>query len=83
METMSKDFMGEYDYPAEEAHGEIESFQGMIEDGYSKAELHQRVIKTRLHWIKAFGQDEQGQADMKRFSEVFNAAMAEKLGVAI
>lgn len=79
MQTMTTDFSGTYDYPAEEARLVAESFRmywdecGVCE--YTQDEIAQKIIKERAHWVKVFGTDEQGQADLKRFAEVFNAVI--------
>lgn len=77
MNTTTTDFTGTYDWPAEEATAVSAVFSEDIKDGYYKSpdHLHQAIIKERNHWMKVFGSDAQGQADVKRFSEVFNSVV--------
>lgn len=75
----TKDFTGSYDWPTEEATAEASHFIEMIEDGEDQDYLCQQVIKTRQHWIKVFGTDEQGIADMSQFTKVFNDLLGPKL----
>ena len=74
MQTMTTDFSGTYDYPAEEARMVVESWQDWANE-YTPDQLAAMIIKERAHWVKVFGTDEQGQADLKRFAEVFNASI--------
>lgn len=81
MSTITTDFLGSYDWPAEEAKAVSEIYLFMADSGdYSKDKLHQKVIKEREHWLKVFGNDDQGKEDMRRFSEVFNQLCADKIG---
>ncbi len=73
--TLTTDFSGTYDYPAAEAKAVAESFKEYFDGSYTADEINQRIVKERLHWLKVFGTDAQGIADMARFSEVFNAAI--------
>lgn len=78
MNTNTTDFTGTYDYPATEAELVVKSFLEYWPD-YTNDEIIQRVIKERDHWLKVFGNDEQGKADMKRFCQVFNDTIGAKL----
>lgn len=82
---MTTDFTGSYDWAEEEALIQAQNMLESFEEGYyrSQDELHQAIIKTRNHWIKVFGSDEQGFKDMQQFAEVFNSKCFEKFNIAM
>lgn len=75
MTTITSDFSGTYDYPAEEAVAEAFFWRDAHSD-YTADELNTQAEKLRAHWTKAFGDDDQGREDMARFVQVFNSAKA-------
>lgn len=79
--TFTTDFTGTYDWPAEEAIAIVQHIRDAIADGESIDYIHQQIIKERQHWVKVFGLDEQGQADMNRFTEVFNVELGAELNL--
>ena len=83
MNTLTTDFSGTYDYPEEEAQELCRYYQSMIDAGYSIEELCQMAVRERKHWERAFGNDSQGHADMRRFVEVFNSDIGKKINFAM
>lgn len=83
MSKLDRDFMGVYDWPAEEANILAEQYINLVSEGEEMDYIHKLIIKDREHWVKVFGSDEQGKADMKRFSEVFNSKVFKLTGLAI
>lgn len=74
--TMTRDFSGEYDYPLEEALTMAEHYKSLLSDGETLEYLQSLTIKEKAYWLKSFGDDEQGKADLARFIEVFNRELS-------
>lgn len=75
--TMTSDFTGTYDYPEVEAKEIAAGFLDYISD-HNNDEMIAIVAKERAYWLRIFGDDEQGRADMARFIEVFNSEFGKK-----
>lgn len=71
MSTQTKDFTGSYDWPAEEAALEADSFAEYMSE-YTLEQQYEQIAKLRAHWLKVFGADAQGAEDMARFCAAFN-----------
>lgn len=78
--TLTHDFLGSYDWPAEEARGVANYYLETLDDC---DDIAKSIERERPHWLKVFGDDPQGRADFARFCEVFNKLAAEKIGVSI
>lgn len=79
MTTNTHDFTGDYNWAEEEARGMIAYFEELLSEGHDRDYLCQLVIKERQHWLKVFGQDEQGKKDMQVLTDTFNKYFAEKI----
>lgn len=79
--TQTTDFSGTYDWPEEEGRIAGEYYLELISNGESVDYIHQQIMKDRAHWVKVFGTDEQGTADMRKFRETVNSMIAEKINI--
>lgn len=79
--TLTTDFSGTYDWPEEEGRIVGEHYLELLSEGESVDWIHQEIIKDRAHWVKVFGSDEQGIADMRKFRETVNSMIAEKINI--
>ena len=66
------------EWPSEEGRTEARNFLRIYdEDGHDYA--HQWLIKTRRHWVQVFNDE----ADMRMFSDAFNAIAFEATQLAM
>ncbi len=79
--TNTTDFLGTYDWPQEEGRILGEYYLELISEGECVDYIHKQIMKDRAHWVKVFGTDEQGVADMTKFRETVNSMIAEKINI--